>query len=221
MNFWLNYMYENNGLSADSPTAAAAISYSDASATGCASIITPCPNQESIVTHREFTEHEQTLSSTYRELVAIFHGLESAKHQLAGHALKWHTVSKNMVSIVREGSMVQPLLELALSIFHITRQFNITLSMNWISRDYNENADRFSRIIDHDDWGVSPSAFSYICDIMGSSPSTGLPIHAIPRRLDSIAVSFVQTVKLLTPSRRTGMPTGTGSFLPFISYNEL
>ena len=36
--------------------------------------------------------------------------------------------------------MVQPLLELALSIFHITRQFNITLPMNWISRDYNENA---------------------------------------------------------------------------------
>ena len=107
------------------------------------------------------------MSSTYRELVAVFHGLETAKHQLAGHALKWHTDSKNIVSIVRKGSMVQPLLELALLIFHITRQFNITLSMNWISRDYNENADRFSRIIDHDDWGVSPSAFSHICDIMG------------------------------------------------------
>ena len=167
MNFWLNYMYDNNGLSVDSPTAAAAVTYSDASATGCASIITPCPKQESLVTHRDFTEHEQTLSSTYRELVAVFHGLETAKHQLAGHALKWHTDSKNIVSIVRKGSMIQPLLELALSIFHITRQFNITLSMNWISRDYNENADRFSRIIDHDDWGVSPSAFSHICDIMG------------------------------------------------------
>ena len=41
LNFWLNYMYDNNGLSVDSPTAAAAVSYSDASATGCASIIPP------------------------------------------------------------------------------------------------------------------------------------------------------------------------------------
>ena len=165
--FWLNYMYKNNGLSIDLPIAAAAVSYSDASATGCASIITPCPSQESLVTHREFTEHEQSLSSTYRELVAVYHWLESAKFRLQNSALKWFTDSMNIVSIVRKGSMVQPLLELALEIFHITRKHNITLSMNWISRDLNVTADQFSRIIDHDDWGVDPQWFEHICKIMG------------------------------------------------------
>ena len=49
MNFWLNYMYENNDLSLphDSPTAA--VSYNDTSAMGCGSIISPIILQHQLV----------------------------------------------------------------------------------------------------------------------------------------------------------------------------
>ena len=53
------------------PLAAAAISYSDASVTGCAAVITPCPYQKRLVVNREFSEQEQGMSSTYRELLRV------------------------------------------------------------------------------------------------------------------------------------------------------
>ena len=167
ISFWLHYLQNNNGMSINTPIAAAAVSYSDASGTGCAAIITPCPNRKSLVTHREFSEQERPRSSTYRELVAVLHGLEQTKHLLQGKALRWHTDSKNICSIVRKGSMVPDLLEMALEIFHICKQFQITLSMSWLSRVYNDEADSFSRIIDHDDWGVTPSWFKYISRKLG------------------------------------------------------
>ena len=154
--FWLDYLPHNNGMPILTPVAAAAVSFSDASGVGIASIITPCPSQEAIVVHRELTKAEQPRSSTYRELVAVYHGLEQAKHLLRNQALRWNTDSQNIVSIIRKGSMEPDLLALAIQIFQITKAYNITLSMTWIPTDDNTAADFHSQVVDYDDWGIDP-----------------------------------------------------------------
>ena len=45
-------------------------------------------------------------------------------------------------------------MELALRVFHATRDYQIRLNVVWIPRALNEQADYFSRVTDCDDWGV-------------------------------------------------------------------
>ena len=151
------------------PLAAAAISYSDASATGLAAVITPCPSQTKLVVHREFSSEEQSMSSTYRELITVYVGLQRARRTLANKAVRWNTDAKNIVSIIRKGSMKIPLHNIALKIFKLTRKYNILLTMTWLRRTHNEEADSFSRVIEYDDWGVHPNWFKFISNKLGET----------------------------------------------------
>ena len=144
MRFWLSYLPDNNGMSILCPVASSAVLFSDASEVGCASIITLSSKHERLEIHREFSPVERVASSTYRELVAVYHGLEVAKRKLQGQALSWHTDAKNVVSIVRKGSMNPTLLDIALLIYKITKEHNITLSLTWVPREQNDDADQLS-----------------------------------------------------------------------------
>ena len=166
--FWTNYLPHNNGRKIHQPLGCAAVSYSDASATGCASIITPCPSQRRIINHREFSEPEQKTSSTYRELLTVHYGLSQAKHLLENQSLRWFTDATNVVLIIRKGSMKPHLQNLAIKIFQITHRYNINLCMTWLRRNENCEADEFSRVIEHDDWGIHPSWFAHICSKFGA-----------------------------------------------------
>ena len=166
--FWLGYIDQNNGYPITFPVASGAVSFSDASGVGCAALITPMPLRQEIIIHKEFSEFEKLQSSTYRELLAVLHGLREPKHLLKDQCLRWHTDAKNVVSIVRKGSMKPPLLEMALEIFNITKQYGICLSVSWLKREDNDRADAYSRIIDFDDWGVHPGWFAHICRIFGA-----------------------------------------------------
>ena len=167
MAFWRTYARPNNGFPIGFSVASGTVSYSDASGSGCASLITPMPLQKEVIVHRAFTEFEAKQSSTYRELLAVAQDLEETKHLLYGQCLRWHTDSKNVVSIVRKGSMKPALLDMALQIFAITKEFRIALSVSWLQRNLNERADMYSRIIDYDDWGVHPFWFAHICWLLG------------------------------------------------------
>ena len=167
MHFWRHYIPNHNGMSILQPIASAAVSFSDASGTGLASIITASPDHQKILTHREFSVKEKKASSTYRELVAVYHGLETTKHLLRDQAIRWHTDAKNVVTIVRKGSMNPTLAKIALLIYQITKEYNIRLSLSWIPREENQEADDFSRIIDYDDYGVQEMWFRYITQSLG------------------------------------------------------
>ena len=167
--FWLNYLPENNGMRLPFPLAAAAISYSDASATGCAAVITPCPFQKRIIVHRDFTTQEQAMSSTYRELLTVYIGLQRAKHQLRNKAVRWNTDAKNVISIVRKGSMKVDLHNIALKIFKITKRYNILLTLTWLRRNRNKEADSFSRVVEYDDWGVHQNWYKHISSKLGKT----------------------------------------------------
>ena len=141
------------------------ISYSDASATGCAALITLKQGQEPLTTNYRFSETQIAASSTYRELFAVYHGLKNAKHLLKYTGIRWFTDNKNVVHIV--SSMKLALHRLALQIFELTRKYKICLVMTWIPRSLNDQADLASRVIDYDDWYVSAKFFNFIQDKLG------------------------------------------------------
>ena len=169
LQFWVKYLPDNNGMTIQAPIANGVVTYSDASATGCASVFTPHPDRQKLVIHRPFSEDEQKTSSTYRELLCVYHGLDQTKHILKGQSIRWFTDSSNIVSIIRKGSMVPDLLQLAILIFDITRKYNIQLAMTWVRREDNTEADAMSRVINYDDWGVHPNWFKHICGKLGQA----------------------------------------------------
>ena len=76
--------------------------YSDASATGCGSVITL--NEEHIC-HRLWEPSECSKSSAWRELAATDFSLESFAPVLEGSLVKWFTDSQSAAKIVEVGSM--------------------------------------------------------------------------------------------------------------------
>ena len=76
--------------------------YSDASATGCGSVITL---NEDCVCHKLWEPSECSKSSTWRELAAIDFSLESFAPILEGSLVKWFTDSQTAARIIEVGSM--------------------------------------------------------------------------------------------------------------------
>ena len=138
MLFWINYLHTGNGSQISNVVASASVTYSDASGFACAALKAPSPGRQAITVNRQFTEEESRNSSTYRELLAVFMGLHKAKELLRNQSVRWFSDSKCVVSVVHKGSMKRHLLTMALQIFYITRQYNISLAVTWISRDENE-----------------------------------------------------------------------------------
>ena len=57
------------------------------------------------------------------------------------------------------GSMKLDLHRLAVKIFQFCAEHNIRLEVQWIPRTENEKADYISRLIDFDDWQITPEFF--------------------------------------------------------------
>ena len=167
LKFWLNNLEKENGMHIFTETALGHMSFSDASDTGCASVLMPCPQHEKLVVTKQFNEQEAATSSTERELLGVLHGLIALKDKLQGKAITWFTDCKNVARIVKRGSMKAYLLNLALAIFHVAKQNKISLQVIWIPRYQNEEADFWSRVRDFDDWGVSEEWFHKICKYFG------------------------------------------------------
>ena len=167
LNFWKIYLPNHKGKYIQHPVAAGAITYSDMSETGCAVVVTPFPDRRKYVVHKQFGESEVSMSSTFRELIAVRHSIQQARRLLQNQCVQWYTDSSNVVDIIRKGSMIPSLQALALEIFAITKQYNMQLAMTWISRDYNVQADRCSLIIEYDDWGIHPKWYTYIVSKLG------------------------------------------------------
>ena len=85
--------------------------YSDASTTGCGSVITL---NEDHICHRLWDPSECSKSSTWRELAAIDFSLESFAPILRVSLVKWYTDSQSAAKIVEVGSMKLDLHRLAI-----------------------------------------------------------------------------------------------------------
>ena len=88
--------------------------YSDASATGCGSIITL---NEDCVCHKFLEPSERSKSSTWRELAAIDFPLESFAPILESSLVKWFTDSQMAARIIEVGCMKLDLYRNAIKFF--------------------------------------------------------------------------------------------------------
>ena len=130
--------------------------YSDASRTGCGSVITL---NEDCVCQKLWELSERSKSSTWRELAAIDFSLQSFAKILEGSLVKWFTDSQTAARIIEIGSMKLDLHRLAIKIFQFCAEHSIRLEVQWIPRTENEKADYISRLLDFDDWQITHDLF--------------------------------------------------------------
>ena len=159
LGFWLESVEALNGRAFRWTPSATRVVFSDASDTGYGGYVVQLGPHE---TTGIWSEDEAKQSSTWRELKAVDRVLESLACKLEGQTVKWCTDNQNVVRIVQYGSRKPHLQDGAMCIYERCLQLNIRLEMSWIPRAENEKADYLSRIIDHDDWQVSPSLFDWL-----------------------------------------------------------
>ena len=159
LNFWAENIDSLNGEPIWFRSGATRVVYSDASSSGYGGYSVELGNE---VAHGLWSADEAHLSSTWRELKAVYLVLLPFANKLAGHAVKWFTDNQGVVHIVRAGSRKQHLQDGAMAIFELCFTHSIKLEMEWIPRSQNECADSISRIVDYDDWGISPYLFQVI-----------------------------------------------------------
>ena len=158
LSFWFSNIERLNGKPIWFSSGATRAVYSDASNTGYGGcMVELCPE----VAHGQWSEDEAKLSSTWRELKAVYLVLLSFAQKLAGNTVKWLTDNQGVMYIIRSGSRKEHL-QGALAIFEICFSHNIKLEVEWIPRSLNEHADFISRIIDFDDWSVDLSIFNIL-----------------------------------------------------------
>ncbi len=97
---------------------------------------------------------EQQASSTWREVRTIEQGLLAFKDRFAGKSLTWFADSVPGVPVIRKGSMKTNLNSQAEDIARVCKENKIQLAMKWIRRTENQTADRLSRFVDFDNWGI-------------------------------------------------------------------
>ena len=174
LDFWLENAQSLNGMNLFPSTNSARIDfelYSDASDTGCATVLTPNPNQNKLVVNRMFTDAEKSTSSTERELLGVIHGIAQLRDILENCTLNWFTDAQNVARIAKRGSKKPYLANLAIALYNITRARKINLNIIWVPRDQNEEADFWSRVRDFDDWEVSNLWFEKICSYFNFQPT--------------------------------------------------
>ncbi len=82
--------------------------------------------------------------------------LEAWGPDLKGRTVNWYTDNLGGTSVVRKGSMKKDLNQIAVNIADTCKRMGIELELKWIRRDENKIADKLSRFLDLDDWGISP-----------------------------------------------------------------
>ena len=140
------------------------IVYTDASNYACEGYLV---ESNSKIVHKMWSESEASKSSTHRELLAVLITIESLKDDFSNCLVKLYTDNQNVVRITQAGSMKHDLHSLATSIFNLCIRRNITLEVEWVPRDFNLQADYFSKIFDYNDWSVNDVYFNYFNGIWG------------------------------------------------------
>ena len=134
------------------------IVYSDTSNRACGAILQIDGIKKTF--HRNWSESEQQQSSTWREWTAVCHAVEAVKPDLQSRTVSWFTDNQSIVSIISNGSKVENLQFLALNLFMICIESNISIDVKWIPREANSDADTISKIIDYDDYSLNDSIYS-------------------------------------------------------------
>ena len=118
------------------------ISFSDASESGWGSFTAQVGGKVAV---GSWSLEEMGRSSTFRELWATRHVLESLAPHLKGSKVLHRTNNKNTEIILSIGSRKADLRDEAVSIYKLCQAYDIHLTVEWVSRDYNVVADNYCR----------------------------------------------------------------------------
>ena len=162
--FWLRNIKSHNSKSLSKPMKKNVMIFSDASEVGAGAYSVEVNSK---VFHQNWSQYESSMSSTWREMKAIELALVSFSDNLKDSCIKWFTDNQSCVKIVRSGSMKEHLHSIAFNIFSICIQNGISIEIEWIPRNRNQKADYLSKMIDHDDWGVSFDFFEFVNSLFG------------------------------------------------------
>ena len=163
LDFWLNNLDSLNSRCCvvEKPPSCLHVIASDASDTGCGSIL---DNLETKAL-RLFSEEERSKHSTYRELVAVSHAIKSFLPKISHSRVKLLVDNQSAARIIDVGSMKSELHSIAMEIFFICLRNGISLAVQWIPRSLNEAADSASReafMVDTDDWQITQQFFDIL-----------------------------------------------------------
>ena len=159
LKFWLHHVDAFNGYAIKRKFSATAIVYSDASDTGFGGFTALVGSH---VSTGLWSPLEACQSSTFRELKAILHILQSFSTLLSHHKVRWFSDNQNVCRIVSTGSPKPDLQAIAVSISQACMSFDIAIEIEWLPRSQNEKADYLSRIVDTDDWSLSYRLFGFV-----------------------------------------------------------
>lgn len=119
------------------------------------------------VARGDFTPQEQATGSGQRELLAIHDTLLSFGHFIKGKRVALRTDSANAEAIIDHGSSKPHLQELALKVFWLAKSLHIDLSVTWVPREQNVEADMFSKRGDDNGWMLNPTIFEKLDSMWG------------------------------------------------------
>ena len=167
MLFWQNNIDKLNSRSCmeKGPPKVLNVIKGDASSSGCGSILN---NQ--FLAARLFSVDEKETHSTFRELTNIHFSIHAFLNDIKDSSVKFLVDSQSAARIIEVGSMKPDLQWFASEIFFLCFQNNISLSVEWIPREQNQDADWASRvadIIDIEDWGITDSFYTFLNNSYG------------------------------------------------------
>jgi len=117
------------------------------------------------------------LSSTYRELYAVYFMILTFKVTLSGRWVRIQADNRSLYFIASKGSSSCMFIHaLLIKLFWLCAEFNIRWDMIWLPREMNQWADDLSKEEDQDDWFLDPKFWAVIqarfgpftCDMFAS-----------------------------------------------------
>ena len=165
LKFWLAHVDAFNGYPINRPLSSRAVLTCDASETGYGAHVV-FYNERTFCSGM-WNELQRCMSSSYWELMAVLLALKSFQSYIAEKKVTIFSDNHNVVRIVHNGSSVGHLQRIAVDIFSFCMSNNVSFQAQWIPRAENQLADYLSRIVDPDDWSLSPRLFRLIVDKWG------------------------------------------------------
>ena len=86
---------------------------------------------------------------------------------MAGLCIKWYSDNQNVVRILQVGIKVDALQDQAVAVFSICAEHSIRLEPAWVPREENMYADYISKVVEIDDWQLSPGIFEWLDTLWG------------------------------------------------------
>ena len=158
--FWQNNLKQANGVQINFSPHVNKIVYSDASGKGYGGYIVQKFGET--IARGDFEDIEIPTSSTFRELLAVKYILQAFNRNLNGQCVQWYSDNENVSRIISGGSSKNHLQAIAIDIYNVCVINNIILLPAWVPREFNKIADRISKEVDTDNWGIDDETFAYI-----------------------------------------------------------